>query len=100
MENVLKMIQKGILPLADKSSERENRKEALEEQEKKDTILREMKELLCQLASNERWFQLECNEDLIDACIYQRESLIARYRYLLAQAKRMGIQNAPFHSAS
>ena len=34
MENVLKMIQKGILPLADKSSERENRKEALEEQER------------------------------------------------------------------
>ena len=33
------------------------------------------------------WFEMEDDEDLIDASIYQRESLNARYRYLLRKAK-------------
>ena len=98
MENVLRMNQRGKAFSVERISGREIRRTALEEQEKKEKLLQEMKELLHQIATNERWFQLECNEDLIDACVYQRESLIARYRYLLAKAKDMGIQKAPFQS--
>ena len=34
---------------------------------------------------------MENDSDLIEACIYEMESLRARYRYLLRQAKAGGI---------
>lgn len=33
------------------------------------------------------WFNAECDPDLIDACVYQLESLEARYRYLMRTAR-------------
>lgn len=40
-----------------------------------------------QINKTDMWFEGERNEDLIDACIYQREFLNARYRYLLKKIK-------------
>ena len=40
-----------------------------------------------QMAYNDMWFEMEDDSDLMEACIYQRESLQARYRYLLRKAK-------------
>jgi hypothetical protein len=59
-------------------------------------LLSEIKDVSRLLAYNECWFQFECNSDLIDACIYQREELKARYRYLLCQAKQYGVSSAAF----
>ena len=65
-----------------KGQERKNENEA--------SLLENIREVCHQLADNERWFQMECNGDLIDACIFQREALMARYRYLLALARQQG----------
>ena len=43
-------------------------------------------------ACNERWFQLESDEDLVEACVYESRELAARYRYLLRQAKLLGLR--------
>lgn len=59
-------------------------------------LLEEIREVSRLLACNEVWFQQECDENLIDSCIYQRESLQARYRFLLNQAKKQGLCCAPF----
>lgn len=59
-------------------------------------IIEEIQDVSRQLAYNECWFQMECDENLIDACIYQREELRARYRYLLDLAKRRGVNSATF----
>mgnify|MGYP007035337004 CR=1 FL=1 len=46
--------------------------------------------LICdKINKTDMWFESERNEDLIDACIYQREFLNSRYRYLLKKIKEM-----------
>ena len=37
-------------------------------------------------------FEMESDSDLIEACIYEMESLRARYRYLLRTAKNRGVK--------
>ena len=59
-------------------------------------ILEEIQEVSRQMAYNECWFQVECDHNLIDACIYQREELSARYRYLLELAKNSKLNVASF----
>lgn len=61
-------------------------------------IIQEIKEVSRRLEYNNCWFQLECNENLIDACIYQREELRSRYRYLLNLAKQKGINCSSFQN--
>lgn len=82
--------------IAKKLSRKERVKIRRARQQAVSRLLDEMKEVLEQIAFNEQWFQMECSEDLIDACIYQRESLQARYRHLLMQARAMEIYNFPF----
>lgn len=65
-------------------------------QEEKQSLLEELKEVERLLTCTDAWFEMECDDDLIDACIYQREALRARYRYLLNAAKRRGISAVPF----
>lgn len=60
------------------------------------SLLAEIKDVQRQLSCTERWFQMESDEDLIDACIYQREVLNARYRYLMRKAKRDKVYFPPF----
>lgn len=86
MESVLKMIQQVVVNKEVESSA---------EMQKKNQILDELKEVSRQMACNELWFELECDENLIEACIFQRESLKARYRYLLGQAKCNGVTRTP-----
>lgn len=82
METVLKMIQQTVKPM-----------EAVRQDS---GILQELREVSRLMACNERWFQMECNEDLIDACVHQRIELLARYRHLLQAAKQQGISASPF----
>lgn len=83
MESVLKLLQR---------TECETEKSEID----KETVLSEIKDVSRLLAYNECWFQLECDSDLIDACIYQREELQARYRYLLHLARQYGVNCTAF----
>lgn len=83
MESVLKLIQRA-------------EGAAVQEQEDREKLLEEIKEVARLIACNDSWFQLECDENLIDACIFQREALRSRYRYLLKSAKQQGLQCTPF----
>jgi hypothetical protein len=83
MESVLKLIQRTDSAVVQK-----------DEDSKK--LIEEIKEVGRLLACNESWFDLECDENLIEACIFQREELNSRYRYLLKTAKQQGLSCAPF----
>ena len=61
-------------------------------------LISEIREVERKRAYTEEWFSLEKDENLIDACIYERESLCARYRYLISLAKRQGISSHPFRA--
>ena len=50
-------------------------------------LIRELREVQRQLNNVQAYFAMESDDDLLDAAIYQREALEARYRYLLRQAK-------------
>lgn len=83
MESVLKLLQRpGAGCETDNTAEEERE------------ILREIREVSRLLACNECWFQLERDSDLIEACIFQREELRARYRHLLNRAKQSGVNCA------
>lgn len=84
MENVLRRIGQTAGRVIEK---REEAGEKLSRQ-----ILEEIHEVKRRKACNERWFQMESDEDLVEACIYEREELAARYRYLLRQARILGIK--------
>ena len=68
-----------------------HRKKELEKNELKpsvdDKIIEEIKDICNEMDKTNLWFQMESNEDLIDACIHQREVLNARYRYLMSKIK-------------
>lgn len=57
----------------------------------RDLFFKEINDVCSQIACTEMWFEMEEDPDLIDSIIYQRESLIARYRYLLKKAKRYNV---------
>ncbi len=50
-------------------------------------LLSDIRDVKKQLEGNYTYFSLETDEDLLDAAIYQREALQARYRYLLRLAR-------------
>ena len=54
---------------------------------KHDELIRELREVQRQLDNVQSYFSMESDDDLLDAAIYQREALEARYRYLLRLAK-------------
>lgn len=83
MESVLKLLQRTGY-----NAEKDSRNSA--------RILEEIREVSRQLVYNDCWFQFECDGNLIDACIYQREALRARYRYLLDLAKQNDVNCASF----
>ena len=53
-------------------------------------LIEDLREVRRQLDALQSYFALETDEDLLDAAIYQREALQARYRYLLRLAKESG----------
>jgi len=56
-------------------------------------LLEDMREVRRQLDAVQSFFAMESDEDLLDAAIYQREALHARYRYLLRLAKETGVRS-------
>lgn len=52
------------------------------------TAIREVRQRLENVNAR---FDMESEGDLIESCIYEMESLRARYRYLLRQAKQQGV---------
>ena len=84
MDTVLKLIRRADCA-AEKTTELNREK-----------LIAEIKNISLLLAYNDCWFQRESDEDLIEACIYQRGELEARYRYLLGLAKQQGINRTAF----
>ena len=83
MESVLKLIQRTDCA-------------AVQENEDRKRIVDEIREVSRLIACNDCWFELESDENLIEACIYQRGELNSRYRYLLKSARQLGISCTPF----
>lgn len=63
------------------------------------SLLEEIRSTLSRLNAARLWFDSESDPDLIEACVYQIESLEASYRYLLKQAKQAGLTNDVFAQA-
>ena len=53
----------------------------------------ELAELKNQLENAQLLFNSQTNLDLIDSCIYQIDSLEAKYNYLIKEARKKGIKN-------
>lgn len=54
---------------------------------KKEDLIKEIRNVCEEMDKTNMWFQMEKNSDLIDACIHQREMLLARYKYLINKIK-------------
>jgi len=54
-------------------------------------LLDEIRSTVSMINAMHQWFNTESDADLIEACVFQLESLEARYRYLLRLAKDRGI---------
>ena len=39
-------------------------------------------------------FEFQDDPDLVESCIYEMQALTARYRYLLREARRIGLKNS------
>ena len=57
----------------------------------KSQILEDMKDLIQRVSIANAQFEYEKDPDLIDANIYELESLKARYRYLYKKARELGV---------
>lgn len=51
----------------------------------------EIKEVLADMRHNEMMFNLEIEPDLVEQRIYERQALRCRYRFLIGEARRMGL---------
>lgn len=67
------------------------RKVLLRADELPDPVIAAIREVCEQMNLVENRFSLETDPDLIEGCIFEMESLRARYRYLLRQARDQGI---------
>ena len=67
------------------------KKAILRNDEKPDEVVQAIREVCSRLDMVNRRFEMESDSDLIEACIYEMESLRARYRYLLRVAKNKGL---------
>lgn len=54
-------------------------------------VSEEIATICARLDKNEQLFNMAENDDLIDAVIYERKALLARYSHLVKEAKRLGI---------
>lgn len=61
-----------------------------------DSILEQIKQVNRLMNCADLWFKNEIDEALIESCIYQREALGARYKYLITVAKRQNLKSEPF----
>lgn len=61
-----------------------------------DNIVEQIKQVNKLINCADLWFKDEKNEVLIESCIYQREALGARYKYLITVAKQQNLKCEPF----
>lgn len=54
-------------------------------------LLDEIRQTVTMISAAHKWFDSEKDADLIEACVFQLESLEAKYRYLLRLAKDTGL---------
>ncbi len=52
----------------------------------------DLRECLYRLAQNESMFNLEAEDALIEAYIYERQALFCRYRHLQEKARALGLR--------
>lgn len=51
----------------------------------------ELREIVAEMQHNEMLFNLETDPDLVEQRIYERQALQCRYRYLIGEARRLGL---------
>lgn len=57
----------------------------------------ELRQVQQALVHNQMLFDLETDPDLVEQCIYERQALQCRYRYLLAKARSLGLHACLAH---
>ena len=68
----------------------------LKPKKKEAPILDEIRITVAKIHAMQHWFNTESDADLIEACVFQLESLEARYRYLLRLARDRGLNRDAF----
>jgi hypothetical protein len=68
------------------------RRAVLKPVERENDILVAIRDVCMKMENVNVRFEMEKDSDLIEACIYEMESLRARYRYLLRVAKQQGLK--------
>ncbi len=58
-----------------------------------DSLLEDIRQVCRQMDAAYTRFELEHDEDLVEAAIYELEALKARYRYLIKQAKQKKLES-------
>ena len=66
-----------------------------EEKTAEENLLEDIRAVCRQMDAARARFEMEQDEDLVEASIYELESLKARYRYLIKRAKREKLSDAP-----
>lgn len=70
------------------------KKAILKSEKTPNEVLTAIRDVCAQLENVNMRFKMERDNDLIESCIYEMESLRARYRYLLKLAKKQGLTAA------
>ena len=91
MEGVLKAVERLPVFFREKISPA-----TATDQEEKESTLREIRAVSEKIRCVQSRFDLVCESDLVDSCIFELQSLNARYRFLLQKARQMGIRCKPF----
>jgi hypothetical protein len=60
-----------------------------------EALLEDIRTVCRQMDAARARFEMEQDEDLVEASIYELESLKARYRYLIKRAKKEKLSDAP-----
>ena len=68
------------------------KKKQARQPDEREQLIRDIREVRRQLEAAHAYFAMESDEDLLDAAIYQREALHARYRHLLRLAKENNVK--------
>lgn len=74
------------------------RKAILKDEVPTNQLLEDIREVCLRLENANTRFKMEQDSDLIEATIYEMESLRARYRYLLRMARNQGLTAAEYAS--
>lgn len=60
--------------------------------DKETALVKELQDTHQQITMAQIYYDTLTNQDLIESCIFQMESLEVKYNYLVKQAKKMGVR--------